>query len=182
MNSGSSTPEIAVTSLNPRDAIGFVEAAGLRMPCALGRSGLTSIKVEGDGATPMGRWPLREVLYRADRIPRPLTRLPLRPIRPEDGWCDASDDRNYNRPVRHPYPASAERLWREDHLYDLVVVIGYNDRPRSRARGSAIFMHVATPDLAPTEGCIALRSSHLVRLVASMYPGQHLHIGPYRWR
>ena len=88
-------------------------------------------------------------------------RLPARAIRPDDGWCDASADRNYNRPVRHPYSASAERLWRSDGLYDLVVVLAYNERPRVRGRGSAIFMHVARPGYAPTEGCIALARAHL---------------------
>jgi L,D-peptidoglycan transpeptidase YkuD (ErfK/YbiS/YcfS/YnhG family) len=67
--------------------------------------------------------------------------------------------------VRHPYPASAERLWRQDELYDIVAVLGYNDVPRIRGRGSAIFMHVARPDLAPTEGCIALARAHLLRLL-----------------
>ena len=89
----------------------------------------------------------------------------MRAIRPRDGWCDAPADRNYNRPVRHPYPASAERLWRADGLYDVVVVLGYNDRPRVRGRGSAIFMHVARPGYAPTEGCIALARPHLLRVL-----------------
>ena len=93
------------------------------------------------------------------------TALPVRAIRRRDGWCDAPADRNYNRPVRLPYPASAERLWREDALYDLVVVLDYNERPRVRGRGSAIFMHVAKPGYAPTEGCIALARPHLVRLL-----------------
>jgi L,D-peptidoglycan transpeptidase YkuD (ErfK/YbiS/YcfS/YnhG family) len=93
----------------------------------------------------------------------------VRAIRRDDGWCDASADRNYNRPVRLPYPASAERLWREDGLYDLVVVLDYNDRPRSRGRGSAIFMHVARPGYAPTEGCIALARGHLLRLLERLH-------------
>jgi L,D-peptidoglycan transpeptidase YkuD (ErfK/YbiS/YcfS/YnhG family) len=114
----------------------------------------------------MGQWRMREVFYRRDRLPRPRTRLPLRPLAPDLGWCDAPQDRNYNRPVRYPYHASAERLWRNDRLYDLVIVLGYNDRPRVRGRGSAIFMHVAKPGYAPTEGCIAMRREHLARLLA----------------
>ena len=89
----------------------------------------------------------------------------MRAIRRHDGWCDAPADRNYNRPVRLPYAASAERLWREDELYDVVVILNYNVRPRSRGRGSAIFMHVARPGYAPTEGCIALARGHLLRLL-----------------
>ena len=125
------------------------------------------MKREGDGATPVGAWPLREVFYRPDRVARPRTRLPVTPLRRDDGWCDDPADRNYNRRVRLPYPAGHERLWREDHLYDLVVVLGYNDRPRACGKGSAIFMHLATPGFGPTEGCIALRETDLRRLLAA---------------
>ena len=125
-------------------------------------------KREGDGATPVGVWRMREVLYRPDRVQRPRTQLPVKAIRPRDGWCDASTDRNYNRPVSHPYPASAERLWREDGLYDVVVVLDYNDCPRVRGHGSAIFLHVAKPGFAPTEGCIAFTRPHLLRLLARL--------------
>lgn len=122
-------------------------------------------KREGDGATPFGSWRMLRVLYRADRIRRPQTGLPVRPMRLDDGWCDEPGDRNYNRPVRHPYPASAERLWREDNLYDIVVVLDHNQVPRVRGGGSAIFMHVAGPAFAPTAGCIALRRGDLVRVL-----------------
>jgi L,D-peptidoglycan transpeptidase YkuD (ErfK/YbiS/YcfS/YnhG family) len=144
---------------------GILRLGPLAFACALGRGGCRARKREGDGATPIGRWRLRRVLYRADRLPRPRTALPVRAIARHDGWCDAAGDRNYNRQVRHPYPASAERLWRSDALYDLIVVLGYNDAPRIRGRGSAIFMHVARPGLAPTEGCIALARAHLVLLL-----------------
>ncbi len=134
------------------------------------------MKREGDGATPIGRFAVRQAFYRADRLKRPGTRLPLRPLRADDGWCDAPQDRNYNRYVRHPYRASAERLWRADHLYDLIVVIGHNDRPRVRGRGSAVFIHVAAPGLAPTAGCIALRLADLVRLVRRLSCGATLNV------
>jgi L,D-peptidoglycan transpeptidase YkuD (ErfK/YbiS/YcfS/YnhG family) len=117
---------------------------------------------------------VRDVLYRADRVQRPRTRLPVRRIGPRDGWCDAPGDRNYNRPVLHPYPVSAERLWRDDGLYDIVVVLDYNLRPRLRGRGSAVFMHVARPGYRPTEGCIALRQDHLRLLLARLAPGSIL--------
>jgi len=113
---------------------------------------------------------MRAVLYRPDHVRRPRTALPVRAIRPRDGWCDAPADRNYNRPVSLPYPASAERLWRADALYDVVVVLDCNDRPRVRGRGSAIFMHVAKPGYAPTEGCIALARAHLLRLLERVGP------------
>lgn len=141
------------------------------VPCALGRKGRRAIKREGDGATPLGRFRLLGVLYRPDRTARPGTRLPVRAIRPAWGWCDDSDDRNYNRQVMLPYPASHERLWRDDGLYDLVVVLDYNVSARKRRAGSAIFMHVARPGLLPTEGCVALAAADLARVVARLGPG-----------
>jgi L,D-peptidoglycan transpeptidase YkuD (ErfK/YbiS/YcfS/YnhG family) len=154
-----------VLGLSAAAARGVVKLGSLALPCALGRNGRSVRKREGDGATPVGCWGLVAVLYRSDRGRRPPTRLPVRPIRSGDGWCDAPADRNYNRPVRHPYPASAERLWRDDGLYDLVVVLGHNARPRVRGAGSAVFMHLARPGYRPTEGCIALRREHLERLL-----------------
>ena len=159
---------------------GYVHLGPLRFPCALGRGGSRMRKREGDGATPIGRWPVLRVLFRADRLPRPRTALPVQRIVPEDGWCDAPDDRNYNRPVRHPYPASAERLWRQDALYDVVVVLGHNQKPRLRGAGSAIFMHVARPGYLPTEGCIALRRDHLLRLLDRLQPGSEVEVLPVR--
>jgi L,D-peptidoglycan transpeptidase YkuD (ErfK/YbiS/YcfS/YnhG family) len=157
-----------VSALSSGACRGILTLEGMSFPCALGRAGCRARKREGDGATPAGLWRLRAVLYRSDRVRRPRTHLPVRAIRQRDGWCDAPADRNYNRPVRHPYPASAERLWRTDALYDIVVVLDYNDRPRVRGRGSAIFMHVAKPGYAPTEGCIALARPHLLRLLERM--------------
>lgn len=136
-----------------------------RFRCALGRSGIRALKREGDGATPLGCWTIRAVYYRTDRVARPATRLPVRPLRRDDAWCDNAGDRNYNRPVRLPYPGITESLWRDDHLYDIVVELGYNDRPRKRGMGSAIFMHLARPGYTPTEGCIALARRDLERLL-----------------
>jgi L,D-peptidoglycan transpeptidase YkuD (ErfK/YbiS/YcfS/YnhG family) len=161
----------AVLALSANATRGRLKLGPLSFPCALGRAGCCVRKREGDGATPVGLWRMGEVLYRPDRVRRPRTHLPVRAIRPQDGWCDVSADRNYNRPVRHPYAANAERLWRSDELYDVLIVLGYNDRPRVRGRGSAIFMHVAKPGYAPTEGCIALARGHLLRLLAQLGPG-----------
>jgi L,D-peptidoglycan transpeptidase YkuD (ErfK/YbiS/YcfS/YnhG family) len=154
----------------------------MQFACALGRSGSRVRKREGDGATPVGRWPVLSVFFRGDRLPRLRTRLPVRRLRPDNGWCDAPADRNYNRFVRHPYPASAERLWREDGLYDVIVVLGHNQCPRRRGAGSAIFMHVARPDCAPTEGCIAMDRRHLVRLLQRLGPGSTIEVMPQRLR
>ena len=133
--------------------------------CALGRSGITIDKSEGDGKTPAGRFALRRVLYRPDRLDPPQTKLPLSSIRESDGWCDAPDDPNYNRLVSHPYQQSAERLWRDDDLYNIVLVLGHNDDPVVPGAGSAIFVHVATHDYAPTEGCVAIHQQHLLDLL-----------------
>lgn len=164
-------PKIVVRTLSARSCRGVLTYGNLSFPCALGRSGRRVGKREGDGASPIGCFALREAYYRADRLARPRLELRLSPLRSDDGWCDASGDRNYNRHVRHPYPAGAERMWREDGLYDLVVVLGYNDRPRMAGRGSAIFLHVASPEMKPTEGCVALRREHLRRLLQALRPG-----------
>ena len=135
------------------------------------------MKREGDGASPRGLFSLLHVYYRPDRVPRPRTGLPVRPIRRRDGWCDASADRNYNRPVPMPYPASAEELWREDHLYDIVVVVDWNVRRRGRGYGSAIFMHVAEKDYGPTAGCVALKLPELQRVLERLRHDARLVIG-----
>jgi L,D-peptidoglycan transpeptidase YkuD (ErfK/YbiS/YcfS/YnhG family) len=138
---------------------------------ALGRAGIRALKREGDGGTPLGRFPIRQVLYRADRGTRPRTSLPLHAIRANDGWCDDPSDRNYNRLIKLPSRRSAEGLKRADHLYDLVLVVGFNDRPRIKGKGSAIFLHLARPGLAPTDGCIALTRRDLLAVLAEARPG-----------
>jgi L,D-peptidoglycan transpeptidase YkuD (ErfK/YbiS/YcfS/YnhG family) len=141
---------------------------------ALGRSGIRALKREGDGGTPLGRLPIRELLYRADRVTRPRTALPVRVIRDHDGWCEDPADRNYNRLVKLSPRSSVDRLRRTDHLYDLVLILGYNDRPRVRGKGSAIFVHLARPGYAPTAGCIALSRRDLSALLAQIRPGSSI--------
>jgi len=133
---------------------------------ALGLAGIAEDKREGDHATPVGVFPMREVLYRPDRLGPPKTRLPLRALAADDGWCDAPTDPDYNRAVKLPFRASAERLWRVDHVYDLIVPLGYNDDPVMPGRGSAIFLHVARPDYSGTEGCVALALADLLRVLS----------------
>ncbi len=145
--------------------------------CAIGPAGIAVKAAEGDGITPLGIFPLRNVFYRADRITRPETILSVRAIAKDDGWCDAPDDGNYNRPVKLPYPASAEALWREDHVYDLVAVIGFNDAPVAAGRGSAIFLHLAKPGYPPTAGCVALAEEDLRAALAQLQPGDQIRIG-----
>lgn len=145
-----------------------------RRRAAIGPGGIAVKGSEGDGITPRGSWPVREVFYRADRIARPNTALPLRAIAQDDGWCDAPGDANYNRLVKLPYPASAETLWRDDHLYDLVLVLGYNDAPVVPGKGSAIFLHLARPDFSPTHGCVALALNDVIAAIAQLTPGDQV--------
>lgn len=163
------------------DLIVSTTATGLRArlgkrswPCAIGRSGITDNKREGDGATPAGCWPFRRVLYRPDRVAAPATMLPVSPLTPDDGWCDDVLDPLYNQPVRLPYPGRHERLWREDSLYDVIVILGHNDAPPVAGRGSAIFLHVAGPGYPPTEGCVALAVADLQVVLAAIDGGSRI--------
>jgi L,D-peptidoglycan transpeptidase YkuD (ErfK/YbiS/YcfS/YnhG family) len=143
---------------------------------AVGRAGVQADKHEGDGATPAGTYPLVSILYRPDRIAAPQSRLPVKHLAPSDGWVDDPADANYNRPVSLPYPANAEEMWREDDLYDALVVIGYNMEPVVPGAGSAIFLHIAKPDFAPTAGCIAVEREILVGLLPLLGPGSQIAI------
>jgi L,D-peptidoglycan transpeptidase YkuD (ErfK/YbiS/YcfS/YnhG family) len=136
------------------------------VPVVLGRTGIRANKFEGDGATPRGRFRLVRLWWRADRSQRPLTRLPARRIDPHLAWCEESGDRRYNRPFRRRASEPGDRLWREDRLYDFVIELDHNTRPRVKRRGSAVFVHVARPDRTPTAGCVALDAAALRRLLA----------------
>lgn len=135
---------------------GQIVVGGRRFPCALGAGGPGHRKVEGDGRTPFGPLAILGGRYRADKGPHPRNRIGLRPSRPSDGWCDEVTDGRYNRPVRLPVRVRHERMYRQDHLYDVVLILDWNIRPRKRGCGSAIFLHLAHPDFRPTEGCIAV--------------------------
>lgn len=137
----------------------------IEVRCALGRAGIRNEKTEGDGASPAGSWPLRKVLYRPDRIGDLNSRLPIEAIDPADGWCDEPGSPHYNRPVRLPYAASHECMWRDDSLYDIVVVLGHNDDPVVPGAGSAIFFHLASADYSPTAGCIAVAREHMLAVL-----------------
>lgn len=146
--------------------LAFLNLPGLRVPVILGAAGIRAAKEEGDHATPAGLLRLRRVLYRADRGPAPACAVSREAIAPDDGWCDDPAHADYNRPVQLPHPGRHERLWRDDRLYDIVGVLGWNDDPVVRHRGSAIFLHVAHADGRPTEGCIAMQPDALRRVLA----------------
>lgn len=133
--------------------------------CAIGKGGFSADKKEGDGATPLGIFALRECWYRADRVEKPHTKLPLRVIENNDGWCDDPQSPHYNSHVKLPFRGSHENLWRDDHCYDLIVPLGYNDGPVVPGKGSAIFLHCMHDDGRATEGCVALAKTDLLQLL-----------------
>ena len=146
--------------------------------CSVGKGGMrpAADKSESDGASPIGIWDMRRVYWRPDRLDRPVTGLPTIALTPEDGWCDAPGDPLYNRPVCLPYPASHEKLWREDHVYDVIVELSHNQDPVVPGKGSAIFLHVARPGYEDTEGCIALALKDLLAVLEACEPGAVLEI------
>lgn len=149
---------------------GWLTAGPLALPVALGRGGIKANKREGDGGTPRGTFRAKRLWWRAERHARPATLLPARRIAPDDGWCEDPADRHYNRPIKLPTGSTADRLARQDKLYDFIVEIDHNRRPRIAGRGSAVFIHVARPQFKPTAGCVALDLNSLRRLLARVGP------------
>jgi L,D-peptidoglycan transpeptidase YkuD (ErfK/YbiS/YcfS/YnhG family) len=139
---------------------------------ALGRSGVkaAAAKREGDGATPAGQFHPVRLWWRPDRLPRPQTLLPMRRIGPLDAWCEDPAARRYNRPFQRSANEPGDRLSRSDGLYDLIVEIDHNTRPRVAGRGSAIFLHVARAGFTPTAGCVAMTRKDLIALAARLSP------------
>lgn len=152
---------------------------GVDIACRLGRAGAVPAerKREGDGATPLGRWPIRQLLFRPDRLARPETGLPLSALEPAQLWCDDPAHAAYNRLVHAPFDGRHERLWRADHRYDLILVLGYNDDPPVPGKGSAIFLHCTEADGGPTAGCVAVAQAALLALLPALGPGSDIAIG-----
>jgi L,D-peptidoglycan transpeptidase YkuD (ErfK/YbiS/YcfS/YnhG family) len=161
---------LAVRRKPAQPARGVLTAGRLSLPVALGRTGIKANKREGDGATPRGTFRLKRLWWRADKHPRPVTMLPVKHITAADGWCEDPSDRHYNQPVKMPPNSKADRLRRPDHLYDFIIELDHNTRPRVAGRGSAVFIHAARPGFAPTAGCVALDLNALRRLLAHLGP------------
>jgi len=155
-----------------------LEAAQSSVPCLVGKAGLIAAadKREGDMATPVGDWPLRLVYYRPDRVTLPVSHLPSIALTPEMGWCDDPHDEHYNRAVDLPFAASHERLWRDDGLYDVIVVLGHNDSPPEPFLGSAVFFHLREPDTQHTAGCVAVTKEDMLSLLRGADTGTILRI------
>lgn len=150
---------------------------GQPIPVALGRGGLIANKFEGDGGTPIGTFKPLRLWWRKDRHVRPRTNLPIRIIGANDGWCEDPTSRHYNRPVRLSPGSTADRLKRDDHLYDFIIEIDHNARPRIAKRGSAVFLHLARPAFAPTAGCIAMTRASMLQLLARLGPRTRIVVG-----
>ena len=156
---------------------GWLTGAGLTVPVALGRSGIRANKREGDGGTPRGIFHPRKLWWRADRHQRPRSFLATRAITFADAWCEDPNDRHYNRPIRVTHDHTGDRLMRADHLYDFVVEIDHNTRPRVAGRGSAVFLHLARDNFGPTAGCVAMTQSAMLRLLRRLGPQTRIIIG-----
>jgi L,D-peptidoglycan transpeptidase YkuD (ErfK/YbiS/YcfS/YnhG family) len=156
---------------------GWLTAGPQIFKVALGRSGILANKREGDGGTPMGSFRPRQLWWRADRHPRPRTFLPLRAIRADDAWCEDPASRHYNQPIRLDGSHPGDRLMRDDHLYDFIVEIDHNASPRIAGRGSAVFLHLARENFAPTAGCVSMTRSSMLRLLARLGPDTRIVIG-----
>ena len=159
-----------------RPSQGLLRAGALHLPVALGRGGIRANKREGDGGTPRGTFRLKRLWWRGDRLTRPATALPIRKITRQDAWSEDPHDRRYNRPVRRHDDEPGDRLWRTDHLYDLIIEIDHNARPRVAGRGSAVFIHLARPGFGPTAGCVGLKRDQLLRLLAQLSPQTRIDI------
>lgn len=147
------------------------------LPVALGRGGIKANKFEGDGGTPRGTFHPVRLWWRADRHVRPRTLLPARAIRATDAWSEDPADRRYNRPVTRAPGEGGDRLKRDDHLYDFIVEIDHNTRPRVTRRGSAVFLHLARENFSPTAGCVGMTRGAMLRLLARIGPRTRIVIG-----
>jgi L,D-peptidoglycan transpeptidase YkuD (ErfK/YbiS/YcfS/YnhG family) len=179
-SAGAATTEVIEVTAPTGSTRGTLRFSGHRYDCAVGRSGVVHPKYEGDGGTPAGLFPMREVRYRPDRLAQaPVSGLPVFKANPTDGWCDDPEDPAYNRVVHMPYQTDAEVMWRDDHLYDVLGVIGYNDAPTLAGAGSAIFLHVAREEgglLMPTSGCVSLRIEDVLAVLAACRPSTMIRI------
>ena len=168
---------IAVRAAAGHPTQGWLTAGAQVLPVALGRGGIKANKFEGDGGTPRGVFHPVRLWWRADRHPRPKTFLPVRAITPTDAWSEDPADRHYNRAVTRKPGDDGDRLMRADHLYDFIIEIDHNRRPRVSKRGSAVFIHLARESFGPTAGCVGLTHGAMLRLLERIGPRTKIVIG-----
>jgi L,D-peptidoglycan transpeptidase YkuD (ErfK/YbiS/YcfS/YnhG family) len=164
MNCTHRLSQLRVRPLAGNRARGWLTAGTLRVPCALGLAGIVRVKREGDMGTPAGQFRLLWGYYRPYRVQLRTAGAPLRPLHPDQGWCEDPSSPRYNRPVRLPARDCTDRMWREDHLYDLTFVLDQNFSRRAKGRGSAIFFHLARVGFTSTAGCVAISAADMRKL------------------
>ncbi|WP_323034810.1 L,D-transpeptidase family protein [Pararhodobacter sp.] len=147
---------------------------GRVFPCTIGRGGVTADKREGDGATPVGRHRITDILFRPDRIAAHLLPPTARPIGPRDLWCDDPGHPAYNHQTRAPFAASHEILRRADPLYDLILTTDWNWPDAQPGKGSAIFLHTWRRPGFPTAGCVAFARRDLLWITQNLAPTSRL--------
>ena len=146
----------------------FISYNNYKAKCAVGKRGISIKKKEGDFITPKGTFKIREIFYRKDRVQNLITRIKKTVIRKNMGWCDDPKSKKYNKLIYFPFKHSAEKLYRRENIYDIILVLNFNMNPVKKNKGSAIFIHVAKKNFQPTQGCIALDKSELIKLVKSI--------------
>lgn len=151
-------------------ADGKLHFEGEQFDCVIGKNGLSEDKKEGDWATPVGEFVLRSLYWRPDKFDtEPKSGLPKQALAEDDGWCDDTEHSHYNQHIKLPHPGSYENLWRpDDDLYDLIIPVGYNDQVAEPGKGSAIFIHIARPEMTPTAGCVALAKEDLLKILPGL--------------
>ena len=147
---------------------GYLKFKNLRFKCALGKAGVGKKKVEGDNITPKGTFQIVKIYYRSDRIKNIYSKIKLFKINNKMGWCDDPNSKKYNQLIKLPSKYTHEKLYRQDNVYDLVIVLNYNMIPIIKNKGSAIFIHVAKKNYKKTAGCVALKKKHLLKLIENI--------------
>jgi L,D-peptidoglycan transpeptidase YkuD (ErfK/YbiS/YcfS/YnhG family) len=136
-----------------------------KVKCAVGKRGIGTKRREGDLITPRGKFKIKSILYRKDRIFNFKSKIKKLPIQKNMGWCDDPKSKHYNKLIKFPFRYSAERLHRKDNTYDIILVLNYNLNPIKKGKGSAIFIHVAKKNYKSTAGCIAISKRNLNKII-----------------
>ena len=155
---------------------GYLKYKNFKFRCALGKAGIKEKKFEGDNITPRGTYRIIKVFYRSDRIKNLTTRITKIKIKKNMGWCDDFKSKDYNKLIKIPFKYSYEKLFRADHIYDVVILINYNYKPIIRNKGSAIFVHIAKKNYQKTAGCIALKKQHILKILSNIKKNEKIKI------
>jgi len=145
---------------------GYLEYKNFKFRCSIGKAGIKTKIKEGDNITPKGTYKILNIYYRKDRVKKFKSSIKKIIIKKKMGWCDDTRSKHYNKQIKLPNKHGHEILYRKDNIYDIVCVINYNINPTLKNKGSAIFLHIAKKNYQRTKGCIALKKSHLIKLLS----------------